>query len=404
MRNIVFAVSALAFYGCKTSGGAGGYPTSNPGGSTGSPPVTYTAPVSTQPPLACSGRPIGTYAWSQNYWRNGDSNLLDFLASDTGKQWACGDLRYFDFSTSIHLCSINIADYSNPDLIHDSGALVNFIQDYRNRVRNYDTVVWLTYGDVVEKAADKMLRFVNTFFAWAASIPPDVAVSMGRIGISFGMFSLDLLYSTYSDVEHIDPEASKNALLLSQDLRTRTNFPSGNLLIQHTIEGDSNVLGTHYVMLYSDSALAMVYRNYMHDPTGKYQDDSNILNRLLWMLTSQCQHCMDEAYVRSNYKAKITVMVEAACAMGNGCGKISMCAFDGADQGAFYTYNILEQMEAALVPDKISQSLKDLLFNSDTPYSVHNWEFFRCFAPFQQTFQYSSCANYHQLASDCRNQ
>jgi hypothetical protein len=157
-------------------------------------------------------------------------------------------------------------------------------------------------------------------------------------------------------------------------------------------------------MSYADSALAMVYRNYMHDPTGKYQDDSNILNRLLWMLTSQCEHCMDEAYVKSNYLAKITVMVEAACAMGNGCGKISMCAFDGADQGAFYMYDILEEMEKGLVPAKISQSLKDLLFNPATPYAVHNWEYFRCYAPFPQTFQYPSCANYHQLAADCRNQ
>jgi hypothetical protein len=83
--------------------------------------------------------------------------------------------------------SINVADYSNPDMIHDSGALVNFIQDYRIKVRNYDTVVWLTYGDVVEKSSDKMLRFVNTFFTWASSIPTEVAVSMGKIGISFGM-------------------------------------------------------------------------------------------------------------------------------------------------------------------------------------------------------------------------
>lgn len=83
--------------------------------------------------------------------------------------------------------SINIADYSNPDMIHDSGSLVNFIQDYRIRVRNYEAVVWLTYGDVVEKSSEKMLQFVNTFFSWAASIPADVAESMGTIGISFGM-------------------------------------------------------------------------------------------------------------------------------------------------------------------------------------------------------------------------
>jgi hypothetical protein len=306
-------------------------------------------------------------------------SLLDFLASGVGREWACGDL------------SINVADYTNPDQIHQSGALVAFIQSYRIQVRNYKSVVWITYGDVVERSAEKMIRFTNTFFAWAASIPADVVPSLGAIGISF-------------DVEHIDPDATKSALLLAQRLRLKTNFPAGKLLIQHTIEGDNNVLGTHYTMLYADSALAMVYRNYMHDPSGKYQDDSNILNRLLWMLTSQCEHCMDEGYVQENYKAKITVMVEAACAMGASCGKVSMCAFDGQDQGAIYMLKILQEMDQRLSPSYVSTSLKALLFNSETPYTVHNWEWFRCFAPFSPPFQYGSCLNYHQLAADCRNQ
>jgi hypothetical protein len=368
---------ALSFFigGCGNRPGGGGYPTPSP--STYD-PITYTAPRTTLNPLDCGGRNIGTYAWSQDYWRGSDSTLLTFLSSDIGRQWACGDL------------SVNVADYSNPDQIHDSGALVSFIQNYRLIVRNMKTVVWITYGDVVEKSAEKMLQFTQTFFIWASSIPADVAVSMGTIGISY-------------DVEHIDPEATRNALQLAQQLRTQTNFKPGNLLIQHTIEGDPNVVGTGYVMQYADSALAMVYRNYMHDPTGKYQDDSNILNRLLWMLTSQCVHCLDEAYVLSNYKAKITVMVEAACRMGASCGKVSMCAFDGDEQGAYYMYNILEQMEQELSPLHISASLKKALFNPSTPYTVHNWEWFRCFAPFSSVFTYASCADYHQEASACRN-
>ena len=81
-----------------------------------------------------------------------------------------------------------------------------------------------------------------------------------------------------------------------------------------------------------------------------------------------------------------------------------MCAFDGADQGALYTYDILQQLDAALVPEQMSQSLKDALFKPSTPYTVHNWEWFRCFAPFSSTVEYASCFNYHQLATDCRNQ
>ena len=378
-HDFIALCGALVLVGCGTGTSGGFHPTWIPASTTYSPSGTYTAPTSTPSPLSCSGRRLGTYAWSQGYWREGDSTLMDFLESELGRQWACGDL------------SINVADYSNPGEIKDSGALVAFIQNYRLRVRNVESVVWITYGDVVEKSSEKMLQFTNTFFTWASSIPADVAVSMGTIGISF-------------DVEHIDPEATKSALLLAQELRTKTNFAPGRILTQHTIEGDPNVQGTDYVMRYADSALAMVYRNYMHDPTGKYQDDSNILNRLLWMLSSQCQNCMNEQYVRSNYKAKITVMIEAACKMGASCGKVSMCAFDGADQGAVYAYDILEQMEQSLSPGNISPSLKDALFNPTTPYTVHNWEWYRCYAPFSSTFQYASCADYHQYAADCRNQ
>lgn len=370
----------MSIFGCGNSGTDGGYPTANPAQSTLDPSgsVTFTAPRSTPAPISCTGRKIGTYAWSQAYWRGNDDSLITFLDSSAGRAWACGDL------------SINVADYTNPDQIHDSDALVNFIQNYRIRVANPDTVVWLTYGDVVEKSAEKMIRFTNTFFAWASSIPADIADSMGTIGISF-------------DVEHIDPAATKTALQTAQQLRSQTKFKPGSILIQHTIEGDPNVAGTEYVMEYADSALAMVYRNYMHDPSGKYQDDSNLLNRLLWMLTSQCSHCMDEAYVRANYRAKITVMVEAACKMGASCGKVSMCAFDGANQGAIYMAGVLDQMEAELYPTKISESLRKALFNEKTPYAVHNWEWYRCFAPFSSSFSFESCSTYHQEAASCRN-
>jgi hypothetical protein len=376
--NVGIIGATVSVIGCGTSSSSGRGPTGYPAVTTNS-PVTYTAPASMPVPLSCSGRRIGTYAWSQSFWRGDDLSLLDFLDSETGREWACGDL------------SINVADYSNPSMIHDCEKLVSFIQQYRLRVRNVESIVWITYGDVFEKSGDKMLQFTNTFFTWAASIPADVAVGMGTIGLSY-------------DVEHIDPEATKSALLLAQDLRSRTNFAPGKILTQHTIEGAPNVQGTDYVMLYADSALAMVYRNYMHDPTGKYQDDSNILNRLLWMLSSQCQNCLNEQYVRSNYKAKITVMIEAACRMGASCGKVSMCAFDGPAEGAIYAYDILEQMEQSLSPGHISPSLKDALFNPSTPYTVHNWEWYRCYAPFSSTSQYSSCADYHQLAADCRNQ
>ena len=380
VATVVVSISILQSGCANTSDG--GYPTTAPTAvpTTTNAPMTNTAPLTTPAPVACNGRKLGTYAWNQTYWRGNDPTLLDFLDSSVGRQWACGDL------------SINIADYSNPDSIHDTGLLVQFIQSYRLRFRDMSTVVWLTYGDVVEKNGTAMIQFTRTFFNWVSKIPADVAMSMGTIGISY-------------DVEHLDPNTTKTALQLAQQLRDATQFATGKILIQYTIEGDPNVEGTDYVMRYADSALAMVYRNYMHDPTGKYQDDSNILNRLMWMLTEQCVNCLNDSYAIANYKAKITVMVEAACKMGASCGKISFCAFDGIDQGANYMGSVLDQLDSQLVSGgNLTQAQFNRLISSSTPYSGHNWEWFRCYAPFSSTFQYDSCADYHQYAAACRSE
>jgi len=377
--SLAFALADAFLSGCDSASGSTGVLPSVPPASTSSSPVTYTVPSTTPSPVACSGYKIGTYSWSQTYWRStNDTTLLDFLDSSVGRNWACADL------------SINIADYSNPDQIHDSEMLVNFIQNHRMRIRNPDTVIWLTYGDVVEKSSEKMIAFTRTFFNWASSIPADVAASMGTIGISY-------------DVEHIDPEATKTALQLSQQLRSSTNF--SKILIQHTIEGDPNVVGTDYVMKYADSALAMAYRNYIHDPTGHYQDDSNLVNRILWMLTSQCPNCLNDDYASANYKAKISVMVEASCQMGASCGKASFCAFDSDSQGAEYMYEILTETNDLLVSGgHITRAQSDRLFSKSTPFTVHNWEWYRCYAPFSKTFTYDTCLNYHNYAASCRTQ
>jgi hypothetical protein len=328
----------------------------------------------------CNGKRIGTYAWNQAYWRNNDGELFDFLDSAVGREWACGDL------------SVSIGDYSNPTKIHDVDRLLPFLIKYREKVLGNDQVVWLIYGDVVEKSGEKMIQFTQTFFNWAASIPEDVAAFIGPIGISY-------------DVEHLRAEDTKAALLMAQELKSRTKFRPGTLLVQHTIEGDPNVVGTDYVMRYADSALAMVYRNYITDPTGKYQADSNMVSRLMWMLNGQCPNCLDDAYSRENYKAKITVMVEAACRMGNGCGKLSFCAHDREGEGAVYMNTVLEQTNQLLISDgHMTKGQFDRLFSKSTPFAVHNWEWYRCYAPFSNSLTYASCKSYHQYAEDCRKQ
>lgn len=372
-------VAVHVLYGCSPSGLNSAQevtqPSSVPDSPTGSTNVVSAMPS----PIACNGRKYGSYSYSQAYWRGSDSSLLAFLDSPIGRQWACGDVY------------VNIADYTNPEQIHNSTLLVKFIQNYRSRVRNSNAIMWLTYGDVVEKNGAKMVEFVQTFFNWVQTIPASVATTMAPIGLSF-------------DVEHIDPASTKSALTLAQSLQSSHASHFGKVYIQHTIEGDPNVVGTDYVMKYADSALAMVYRNYIHDPTGKYQDDSSLVSRLNWMLTQQCVNCLNDKYAEANYKAKITVMVEAACQMGAGCGKISFCAFDGKSQGAFYMDSILTGLTGKTVPGLMKPSQFTRLFNSWTLYSVDNWEWYRCYAPFNSVFTYPSCSAYHNDAAACRSE
>jgi hypothetical protein len=231
-----------------------------------------------------------------------------------------------------------------------------------------------------------MVEFVGTFYKWAAGLDKATAYSLGKVGLSF-------------DVEHMAPSATKEALQKAQALKSTTKFASGNILVQHTIEGKPNPDGTDYVMRYADSGLIMLYRNYMH--SSQFSDDSNILSRAQYMLKDQCIHCLDDAYATANYQAKLTIMVEASCHPADYCGKISFCAHD--DKGADYAWNTLQTMESELISGgTVSQAQFGRLFNPSTTYAIHDWGWFRCYDPISETLSYPQCATYHQMAAQCR--
>jgi hypothetical protein len=316
---------------------------------------------------SCPGKRLGTYTWDMSYFRDGNRDLITLLDSDVGRQYACGDLY------------INVADYSSPEVIPNEDGLVDFIKEFRERVGNPAAVVYLTYGDVTARNGSAMISFTRTFFDWAMKISAADAALMGRIGISY-------------DVEHVDPEDSKTALLLSRDLRARTEFGT-NIYIQHTIDGDRNILSTEYVMRYADSALAMLYSN---EPRG-------LVELINWLLAEQCERCLDDEYSTANYGAKISVIVEASCKMGRGCSEKSMCVKDGPNEGMMYISDCLNEAIKILENSGIL-TLEQFtrLFNTQTLWVVHNFEWQRCYAPFSNHFDYPSCKDYHVYAKSCR--
>jgi hypothetical protein len=164
-----------------------------------------------------------------------------------------------------------------------------------------------------------METFTQTFFEWSETIPLEVAITLGAIGLSF-------------DGEKMPAASTESCLIKAQTLKAQSSFPAGRLLIQHTIEGKRNPDGTDFVMKHADSALVMIYRNYMTSPT--MSESSNILGRAKFFLTEQCVYCLDDAYAAANYQAKITMMVEASCGPMNYCAKLSFCAHDAPGEGA----------------------------------------------------------------------
>lgn len=324
----------------------------------------------------CPGKRLGQYSWGYSLWSQGSTELTDFFATQAGKDWACGDV------------TINIGDYTDATSIKYAADIVPFIERYRQTSKNVESVVWLSYGDVVSGDGSLMVQFVDTFFAWASSIPVATAATLRKVGLSF-------------DVEHMPAASTATALQRAQSLKSTTNFAPGQLLIQHSIEGKPNPDGTDYVMKYADAAFIMLYRNYMI--STKFHVDSNILSRAQYYLQQQCVNCLNDTYASENYVAKITLMVEGSCSPSDYCAKISFCAFDGPDQGAAYLWNTIEELESSMFSTGlVTQAQFTRLFNPLTTYAVHDWTWFRCYAPLSDTVSFPSCSAYSQAAETCR--
>jgi hypothetical protein len=382
LNKLLLPITVVSLHGCGSGEAKGG--SQEPSSTTSDPtvltstisPVSSSSLVPSRPPSSdCSGKKLGQYTWGTELWRQGATELSSFFSTVDGKEWGCGDV------------TINIGDYTAPRVIAYENDIIPFILAYRRASMNYESVVWLSYGDVISGDGSLMDAFIDTFFRWAASIPTEIASTLGTIGLSF-------------DVEHIDPSVTSVELQKAQRLKASTNFAPGKLLIQHTIEGKLNPDQADFVMRYADSALIMLYRNYMQSPL--FAQDSNILSRAAYFLQQQCVRCLDDSYAISNYQAKITMMVEASCAPTDYCAKISFCAHDSPGEGAVYLWNTLEELQTGMISSGLLTPAQfSRLFNPATTFSVHDWSWFRCFAPL--TASAGRCSGFQAAAESCRN-
>ena len=295
---------------------------------------------------ACRGRKLGHYTWSTKLWKQGSRDLLDFFISPDGQEWGCGDL------------TINVGDSSAKRSIYSKDSIVPFIQAYRKETLNYESVIWLSYGDTVTHNGSNTDIFIDKFFDWIETITEDDANTLGQIGLSL-------------DVEYMPAHFTEQSLIKAVARRDAvTNFPAGKLLINHVVDMELNPASTDAIMRLADSASFMLYRNYLM--SSEFPEELNMLNRAKFFLTEQCERCLDDDHVAANYKAKVTFMVEASCGPLSFCAEKSFCAPEG---GATYMWSTLMQLEEMMLSSGlITRSQFAHLFNPTTRYAVHDWK------------------------------
>ena len=337
------------------------------------PEVQEIVPI--MPGRTCNGMRIGIYSWDQRNWADESSDLVRYLNGPFAHSLTCGDVY------------VNVADYSSADSIPAADRIVPFIKNVR--ASGNSAIVWLTYGDVTQRNTTAVLTFINTFKRWMDSVSRDDAALIAPVGISF-------------DIENFPAAVFKQVLLRSQGLKQDSVFGQDGLLVGCTIEGQYKPVDTDIIMKYADRALMMAYRNYISKPGDMSGEGNGLIKLMRFMFTKQCPKCLDDAYARANYKAKVTVMFETACKLGASCSYISFCAYDGAGKtgGIDYFVSTVLKLDALLVSSGLmTAAQKDRLIAKDTPYAVHHWEWFDCFFG---TSKNSICGEYHSMANTCR--
>jgi len=365
-------------------------------------------PVMAQKFTSCTGSGLGMYSWNHISWKTANAKMIRFLMER--RDFACGDVY------------INVSDFSSPDSIPSPVNVISFIRNVR--ATGNRGVVYLTYGDINVNAngvLDGPARFARTFFDWFNSVPQQTLDEILPIGLSF-------------DCEHVDLATIRSALTVAQNLKSSVlNSKLGNdpskVVVQWVVEGALSPANTDTIMRLADSAIIMVYRNHegsspVIDPTGVDTLSTRFLD---YMMTRQCEHCLDDVYAAEHYKAKIRLMIESDCECRDNCRKTSFCAFDTRQPGWGNNFaNPVEYLTTTLSNTKrtlqarLTEVQQERLFGhrlTDDPadlslFVVHNWEWFNCYFGDQSARdadwdpeaggQNVSCKDYHTLANVCR--
>ncbi|KAF4694820.1 hypothetical protein FOZ60_006975 [Perkinsus olseni] len=314
---------------------------------------------------AASPFPLGFYTWGADIWTDLNSDFLKFVNMPAVK--SISPLGNVWFS---------VGDDANPGVLQNKSHILPFMKAVRGHSKG---VLYLTYGDFGTHNEKALLDFIEELFTWLRAQSQSDLQAVAPFGISLDIENAGMAPLVASSLTKLQAYKKKYLGFL----------PAGHFKIQQVVGGFPDSGTTSFTMDNADSALYLVYRSYMDDKSSmKLNAGNNLLARFKWFMTLQCIQCLNPGYTP---RAKISVLVEGACYVGEYCGEISFCA-----QSKFGIDNVLQTFDAFDAQARSAKWMPPGRFDAlmDTPesrYGIHDWHWSRCLYPAPISQGYSTC-------------
>ncbi|KAF4664834.1 hypothetical protein FOL47_004909 [Perkinsus chesapeaki] len=309
--------------------------------------------------------PVGFYTWGTDVFDSTDTDFLRFVKSpDVQKETSTGDVWF------------GVGADASSGQIFEKDNIIPFMQAIRLDTKG---VLWMTYGDFGSHNEKGMLDFIDALFDLLKAQPQDTLKNLAPLGVSLDIENEGMQPMVISGLQKLRKYVDEDLAFM----------PKGGFLIQQAVGGYPDSGTTSYTMDLADSALYLVYRSYMTDKSGMgLHEDNNLLGRMKWFMQLQCINCLDPNY---KPRAKISILVEGACYVGEYCGLISFCGqMDGGVDNLKETFAEFDRQLHA-VDWAPPGRFEELLARPERRYGIHDWNWARCLYPPSISKGYPHC-------------
>ncbi|EER15928.1 hypothetical protein Pmar_PMAR003386 [Perkinsus marinus ATCC 50983] len=309
--------------------------------------------------------PLGFYTWGLDIWTDPNSDFLKFVKmSAVQRHSPLGDVWF------------GVGSDGTPGEVLGKDQILPFLKEIRPTAKG---VLYITYGDFGSHNEQALLDFIDNLFDYLKAQSQADLKSVAPFGISLDIENEGMQKMVMSSLQKLQAYKKKYLSFL----------PEGDFLIQQVVGGYPDSGTTGFTMDNADSALYLVYRSYMTDKSDmELNPGNNLLARFKWFMELQCIQCLNPGY---KPRAKISVLVEGACYIGEYCGLISFCG-----QNEFGVENLLKTFEEFDTQAKAAQWIPkgrfdEMMADPVSRYGIHDWHWSRCLYDADVSGAYPTC-------------